>query len=84
MYKGRVELTASMYWTIVFLITFTVGGMTGVMLSIPAADFVLHNSLFLIAHFHNTIIGGAVFGYLAGITYWFPKATGIKLNETMG
>ena len=84
MYKGRVELTAPMYWTIVFLITFTIGGMTGVMLSIPAADFVLHNSLFLIAHFHNTIIGGAVFGYLAGITYWFPKATGVKLNETLG
>ncbi|MGB1361163.1 MAG: cytochrome o ubiquinol oxidase subunit I [Alphaproteobacteria bacterium] len=84
MYKGRVELSAGIYWTIAFLITFTVGGMTGVMLSIPAADFVLHNSLFLVAHFHNTIIGGAVFGYLAGITYWWPKATGFKLNETLG
>ncbi len=84
MYKGRVEFTASMWWTIAFLITFTIGGMTGVMLAIPAANFVLHNSLFVIAHFHNVIIGGAVFGYFAGFTYWFPKATGFKLNERLG
>lgn len=84
MYKGRVELTASMWWTIAFLITFTIGGMTGVMLAIPAANFVLHNSLFVIAHFHNVIIGGAVFGYFAGFTYWFPKATGFTLNEKLG
>lgn len=84
MYKGRVELSASMWWVVAFLITFAIGGMTGVMLSIPANDFVLHNSTFLVAHFHNTIIGGAVFGYFAGFTYWFPKATGYKLNETLG
>ena len=84
MYKGRVQMSAAMYWTIAFLITFTVGGMTGVMLSIPAADFVLHNNLFLVAHFHNVIIGGAVFGYFAGITYWWPKFTGFKLNECLG
>jgi len=84
MYKGRVELTASMWWVIAMLITFTVGGMTGVMLSIPANDFVLHNSMFVPAHFHNVIIGGAVYGYFAGFTYWFPKATGVKLNETLG
>lgn len=84
MYKGRVELSASMWWVIAMLITFTIGGMTGVMLSIPANDFVLHNSMFVPAHFHNVIIGGAVYGYLAGITYWFPKATGFKLNETLG
>ena len=84
MYKGRVEFTAAMWWTCSFLFTFTIGGMTGVMLAIPAADFVLHNSLFLIAHFHNVIIGGAVFGYFAGITYWFPKATGIMLDEKLG
>lgn len=84
MYKGRVEFSASMWWTIAFLITFTIGGMTGVMLAIPAANFVLHNSLFVIAHFHNVIIGGAVFGYFAGFTYWFPKATGFKLNERLG
>lgn len=84
MYKGRVEFTASMWWTCSFLFTFTIGGMTGVMLAIPAADFVLHNSLFLIAHFHNVIIGGAVFGYFAGITYWFSKATGFTLDEKLG
>ena len=83
-YKGRVEFTASMWWTCSFLFTFTIGGMTGVMLAIPAADFVLHNSLFLIAHFHNVIIGGAVFGYFAGITYWFSKATGFTLDEKLG
>ncbi|MCD9541257.1 cytochrome o ubiquinol oxidase subunit I [Photobacterium carnosum] len=84
MYKGRVEFSASMWWTIAFLITFTIGGMTGVMLAIPAANFVLHNSLFVIAHFHNVIIGGALFGYFAGLTYWFPKATGFTLDERLG
>lgn len=84
MYKGRVTYDSPMWWTISFLITFTIGGMTGVMLAIPAADFVFHNSLFLVAHFHNVIIGGAVFGYFAGITYWFPKATGFKLDEKLG
>lgn len=84
MYKGRVKMTAEVYWVVVFFITFTVGGMTGVMLSIPAADFVLHNSLFLVAHFHNVIIGGAVFGYLAAIHFWWPKFTGWKLNEFWG
>lgn len=84
MYKGRVELTAAMWWTIAFFLTFAIGGMTGVMLAIPAADFVLHNSLFLIAHFHNVIIGGVLFGYFAGITYWWPKATGFMLDERLG
>lgn len=84
MYKGRVQFTSPMLWTIGFLITFTIGGMTGVLMSVPAADFQLHNSLFLIAHFHNMIIGGVVFGYFAGITYWFPKAFGFKLNERLG
>jgi cytochrome o ubiquinol oxidase subunit 1 len=83
-YKGRLELSSPVLWTIGFMITFTVGGMTGVLLAVPGADFVLHNSLFLIAHFHNAIIGGVVFGYLAGFTYWFPKAFGFKLNETLG
>jgi cytochrome o ubiquinol oxidase subunit 1 len=84
MYRGRLEFTAPVLWTIGFMITFTIGGMTGVMLAIPGADFVLHNSLFLIAHFHNAIIGGVVFGYLAGVHYWFPKAFGFKLNEKLG
>ncbi len=84
MFRGRVHFTSPVLWMIGFIITFVIGGMTGVMLAIPAVDFVLHNSLFLIAHFHNVIIGGVVFGYLAGLTYWFPKAFGFKLNEKLG
>ncbi|AQS85401.1 MAG: cytochrome o ubiquinol oxidase subunit I [Acetobacter aceti] len=84
MYKGRVEFHATMYWAVGFMVTFTIGGMTGVMMAIPAADFVLHNSLFLIAHFHNVIIGGVYFGYVCGMNFWFPKVFGFKLNETWG
>jgi len=84
MYRGRIRFETPMLWTIGFIITFVIGGMTGVMLAVPGADFVLHNSLFLIAHFHNVIIGGVVFGYLAGLTYWFPKAFGFKLHEGLG
>ncbi|NUX58099.1 cytochrome o ubiquinol oxidase subunit I [Paraburkholderia youngii] len=83
-YKGRLQFTTPILWTIGFIITFTIGGMTGVMMAIPGADFMLHNSLFLIAHFHNVIIGGVLFGYLAGFNYWFPKAFGFKLNEKLG
>ncbi|NUZ10329.1 cytochrome o ubiquinol oxidase subunit I [Pseudoalteromonas sp. McH1-7] len=84
MYRGRLRITVPVLWTLGFMVTFTVGGMTGVLLAIPGADYVLHNSLFLIAHFHNTIIGGAVFGYLAGFAYWFPKVMGYKLDERWG
>ena len=84
MYQGRIVFNSAMLWTIGFIITFTVGGMTGVLLAVPGANFVLHNSLFLIAHFHNVIIGGVVFGCFAGMTYWFPKAFGFTLNETWG
>ncbi|MGL4858370.1 MAG: cytochrome o ubiquinol oxidase subunit I [Enterobacteriaceae bacterium] len=84
MYQGRIQFTTPILWTIGFLLVFVIGGMTGVLLSVPAANYVLHNSLFLIAHFHNTIIGGVVFGCMAGLTYWFPKAFGFKLNETLG
>jgi cytochrome o ubiquinol oxidase subunit 1 len=84
MYRGRVEFTPPILWTLAFLVTFTIGGMTGVLLAIPGADFLLHNSLFLVAHFHNVIIGGALFGYFAGVYYWFPKAFGFKLNERLG
>ena len=84
MYRGRIIFSTPMYWSIGFLATFTFGGMTGVLLAVPGADFQLHNSLFLIAHFHNTIIGGAVFGYFAGFAYWFPKIFGFKLNEKWG
>ncbi|GAN98419.1 MULTISPECIES: cytochrome o ubiquinol oxidase subunit I [Komagataeibacter] len=84
MYKGRIDFHATMYWVIGFMITFSIGGMTGVMLAIPASDFVLHNSLFVIAHFHNVIIGGVYFGYVAAMNFWFPKAFGFKLNEAWG
>ena len=84
MYRGRIRFEVPMLWTVGFMVTFVVGGMTGVLLAVPPADFVLHNSLFLIAHFHNVIIGGVVFGVFAGITYWFPKVTGFKLDPFWG
>ena len=84
MYRGRVEMTTPVLWTIGFMVTFVIGGMTGVLMAIPGVSFVLHNSLFLVAHFHNVIIGGVVFGCIAAMTYWFPKAFGFKLNERLG
>ncbi|HEX4842100.1 MAG TPA: cytochrome o ubiquinol oxidase subunit I [Limnobacter sp.] len=84
MYKGKIRFELPMMWTIAFMITFVIGGMTGVLLAVPPADFVLHNSLFLIAHFHNVIIGGVLFGLFAGINFWFPKAFGFKLDEFWG
>ncbi|EHJ47575.1 cytochrome o ubiquinol oxidase, subunit I [Solidesulfovibrio carbinoliphilus subsp. oakridgensis] len=84
MYRGRVRLTTPMLWTIGFLTTFVLGGLTGVLLSVPPANYVIHNSLFLIAHFHNTLIPGTLFGFFAGYSYWFPKAVGFRLNETWG
>jgi len=84
MYKGRIRFEVPMLWTIGFMITFVIGGMTGVLLAVPPADFLLHNSLFLIAHFHNVIIGGVIFGLMAGITFWFPKAFGYRLDPFWG
>ncbi|MCJ2041141.1 cytochrome o ubiquinol oxidase subunit I [Methylobacterium sp. J-059] len=84
MYRGRIRFELPMMWTVSFMVTFTIGGMTGVLLAVPPADFVLHNSLFLIAHFHNVIIGGVLFGSFAGVTYWFPKAFGFKLDPFWG
>ena len=84
MYRGRIRFGLPMMWTVAFMLTFAIGGMTGVMLAVPPADFVLHNSLFLVAHFHNVIIGGVVFGLFAGISYWFPKAFGFKLDPFWG
>ena len=84
MYRGRIRFELPMMWTVAFMLTFTVGGMTGVLLAVPPADFVLHNSLFLIAHFHNVIIGGVLFGMFAAINYWWPKAFGFKLDRTWG
>jgi len=84
MYRGRIRFEVPMLWTVGFMVTFVIGGMTGVLLAVPPADFVLHNSLFLVAHFHNVIIGGVVFGAMAGITYWFPKVFGYRLDPFWG
>ncbi|KAB7786333.1 MULTISPECIES: cytochrome o ubiquinol oxidase subunit I [Methylorubrum] len=84
MYRGRIRFDVPMLWTVSFMVTFVIGGMTGVLLAVPPADFVLHNSLFLIAHFHNVIIGGVLFGMFAGVNYWFPKAFGFRLDEFWG
>ena len=84
MYRGRIRFELPMMWTVAFMITFVIGGMTGVLLAVPPADFVLHNSLFLVAHFHNVIIGGVFFGLMAGTVYWFPKAFGFKLDPFWG
>lgn len=84
MKNGRIRFTTPMLWFLGFVVTFTIGGVAGVMMAVPAIDFQVHNSLFLVAHFHTMIIGGVVFGYFAGITYWFPKVFGFKLNERFG
>ncbi len=84
MYRGRITFATPMYWTLGFLTVFVIGGMSGVLMAIPPADFVVHNSLFLIAHFHNVLIPGALFGYLAGFAYWFPKSFGFRLDEKWG
>jgi cytochrome o ubiquinol oxidase subunit 1 len=84
LYGGNIRFTAPVYWAIGFMVTFVIGGMTGVLMAIPPADFVLHNSLFLIAHFHNVIIGGVLFGAMAGYSYWFPKAFGFRLHDGLG
>jgi cytochrome o ubiquinol oxidase subunit 1 len=84
LYRGRVRFTTPMYWTLGFITTFAVGGMAGVLMAVPPADYVLHNSLFLIAHFHTMLIPGSVFGFFAGYYYWFPKAIGFRLNEKLG
>ena len=84
MYGGRIVYSTPLLWSIGFMVTFVIGGMTGVLLAVPPADFVLHESLFLVAHFHNVIIGGVLFGAFAGYTYWFPKAFGFRLHEGLG
>jgi cytochrome o ubiquinol oxidase subunit 1 len=84
LYGGRIRFGTPILWALGFMVTFVIGGMTGVLLAVPPADFVLHNSLFLVAHFHNVVIGGVLFGAFAGYTYWFPKAFGFKLHEGLG
>jgi len=84
MFRGRILFASPMFWFLGFVVTFTIGGVAGVLMSVPAIDYQVHNSLFLVAHFHMMIVGGVVFGYFAGITYWFPKIFGFKLNERLG
>ena len=84
LYGGRIRFTTPLMWALAFMVTFIIGGMTGVLLAVPPADFVLHNSLFLVAHFHNVVIGGVLFGAFAGYSYWFPKAFGFTLDERLG
>lgn len=84
MYRGRIHYATPMLWFLAFVVTFTIGGVAGVLMAVPAIDFQVHNSLFLVAHFHTMIIGGVVFGFMAGLTYWFPKIFGFRLNERIG
>lgn len=84
MVKGKIILKTPMYWFLGFIATFGFGGVTGVMMGVPGIDYQVHNSLFLVAHFHNMVVGGALFGVFAGIAYWFPKIAGIRLHEGLG
>jgi len=83
-YRGRIIFKPPMLFTLGFLVTFTIGGLSGVLLALPPVDYLMHNTTFLIAHFHNVIIPGVLFGYIAGYMFWFPKAFGFKLNEKWG
>ena len=84
LYRGRIVFHPNMLWTMGFIVTFVIGGVSGVLLALPPADFLMHNSTFLVAHFHNMLIPGALFGYFAGMHYWFPKAFGFKLDDKWG
>src|SRR6185295_1523157 len=83
-YGGRVRFGVPMLWSLGFIFTFIIGGMTGVLLAVPPADFLVHNSMFLVAHFHNVSVVGVGFGLCAGLDYWFPKAFGFRLHEGWG
>ncbi len=84
MYRGRIRFSVPMLYTLAFIVTFVIGGVTGVLLALPPADYLMHNTTFLVAHFHNMVIPGALFGYLAGLNFWFPKAFGFRLDERWG
>lgn len=84
MWGGQIRFTAANLWAVGFIPTFLIGGMTGVMLSVPPADFQYHDSYFVVAHFHYTIVGGMMFGIFAGFYYWWPKMFGRMLNEGLG
>jgi cytochrome o ubiquinol oxidase subunit 1 len=84
MFRGRVHFDTPIMWFLAFVFIFSTGGLTGILLSIAPVDFQVHNSLFLVAHFHSMVIGGVLFGFFSAITYWFPKFASFKLNETLG
>jgi cytochrome o ubiquinol oxidase subunit 1 len=84
LFQGRIRFDVPLMWALGFMVTFVIGGMSGVLMAVPPADFQLHNSLFLVAHFHNVIIGGVLFGGMAGYNYWFPKAFGFTLDQRWG
>jgi cytochrome o ubiquinol oxidase subunit 1 len=84
LFRGRIRFEPPILWSLGFIVTFVIGGLTGVLMAVPPADFVLHNSEFLVAHFHNVIIGGVLFGGMAGVNYWFPKAFGFTLDRRLG
>jgi cytochrome o ubiquinol oxidase subunit 1 len=84
MYKGRIRFDTPMLWFLGFIAIFAIGGISGVVLAVPPADFQLHNSLFLVAHFHSTVIGGVLFGIFCAQAFWFSKFTGFRLNERIG
>src|SRR5579863_3968666 len=84
MYRGKISFASPMIWFLGFVFLFTMGGVAGVLMAVPAIDYQIHNSLFLVAHFHTMIISGVLFGFFAGLTYWFPKFFGFRLNERLG
>ncbi len=82
-FRGKIHFTSPMLWFFAFVLNFSIGGMTGILLSAPPVNYQVHNSLFLIAHFHGMVIGGVLFGFFAGFTYWFPKFTGFFIDEKL-
>jgi cytochrome o ubiquinol oxidase subunit 1 len=83
-YRGRLQFSVPIVYTLAFMMLFAIGGLSGIILANPTVDFQVHNTLFLVAHFHNMLIPGLLFGMLAGYTYWFPKVFGFRLNEKWG
>ena len=84
LWGGHLRFTTAMHWVLGFLISFTIGGISGIMLAMAPADLQFNDSYFVVAHFHYTLVGGALFGIFAGVFYWFPIITGRMLNERLG
>lgn len=84
MWGGQIRFTTPMLWSVAFIPSFVLGGVTGIMNAAAPADYQFHDSYFVVAHFHYVIVGGVVFGLFAGAHYWWPKMFGKILNETLG